>query len=95
MHDHPGRDWRNADLAHIAGLSLSRFAEMFGTLVGEPPAAYLRKWRLILARQDVVKGDRIDAIARRYGYASSEGFARAFKKHFGENPISLRPKPVA
>jgi len=95
IHDHPGRNWRNEDLAQIAGLSLSRFAEVFLAMVGEPPAAYLRRWRLTLARQDVVKGDRVDAIARRYSYGSSEGFARAFKNHFGENPIALRPRPLA
>lgn len=95
MHDHPGRDWRNRDLAQIAGLSISRFAELFLATVGEPPAVYLRRWRLTLARQDVIKGDRVDAIARRYGYLSSEGFARAFKKHFGENPIALRPRSAA
>lgn len=94
IHDLPGRTWRNEELAEIAGLSLSRFAEMFLAMVGEPPATYLRRWRLTLARQDVAKGDRIDAIARRYGYRSSEGFARAFKKHFGENPITLRPSGV-
>jgi len=94
IHDHPGRDWRNEYLAQIAGLSLSRFAEVFLATVGEPPAAYLRRWRLTLARQDVIKGGRVDAIAHRYGYVSSEGFARAFKKHFGENPISQRPKPM-
>ncbi len=90
IHDQPGRNWRNDDLAQIAGLSLSRFAEMFLASVGEPPAAYLRRWRLILARQDITKGDRIDAVARRYGYASPEGFTRAFKKHFDETPIMLR-----
>lgn len=93
IHDQPGRDWRNDDLAQIAGLSLSRFAEMFLASVGEPPAAYLRRWRLILARQDIVKGHRVDAVARRYGYSSPEGFTRAFKKHFGKNPITLRSKP--
>jgi AraC-like DNA-binding protein len=95
MHDRPGRQWRNEELARIAGLSLSRFAEIFTTTVGEPPSAYLRQWRLILARQDVSRGDRIDAIARRYGYASPEGFARAFRKRFGENPIALRPRQAA
>lgn len=92
IHDKPGRGWRNEDLAQIAGLSLSRFAEMFLALVGEPPAAYLRHWRLTLARQDVAKGDRVDAVARRYGYRSSEGFARAFRRQFGENPIALRAR---
>jgi AraC-like DNA-binding protein len=91
IHDAPGQGWRNEELAQIAGLSLSRFAEMFLAVVGEPPAAYLRRWRLILARQDVVRGDRVDAVARRYGYRSPEGFARAFKKHFGDTPVALRP----
>lgn len=90
MHDAPGRTWRNDELARVAGLSLSRFSELFLTKVGETPAAYLRRWRLILARQDVAKGDRVETISRRYGYRSPEGFARAFKKHFGDNPVSLR-----
>ena len=48
-----------------------------------------------LARQDVARGDRIDAVARRYGYASPEGFARAFRRHYGENPIALRARLAA
>lgn len=92
IHDQPGRDWRNYDLAQIAGLSLSRFAETFLALVGEPPAAYLRRWRLILAQQDIAKGHRVEAVARRYGYSSPVGFTRAFKKYFGETPIILRSR---
>mgnify|MGYP000064823281 CR=1 FL=1 len=90
MHDRPGRDWRNQELAEIAGLSLSRFTEIFALTVGQPPSAYLRSWRLTLAQQDVAKGDRVDTIARRYGYKSSEGFTRAFRHRFGQNPIALR-----
>lgn len=90
IHDHPGRDWRNEDLAGIAGLSHSRFAELFLHTVGETPAAYLRRWRLTLARQDIVRGDRIDAVSRRYGYRSPAGFARAFRRQFDANPIDLR-----
>lgn len=73
IHDAPGRAWRYVDLAEIAGLSLSRFGEVFLKVVGAPPAAYLRRWRLMLARQDVLLGDRIDAAASRYGYRSPEG----------------------
>lgn len=90
VHEQPGRNWCNEDLAQIAGMSRSRFAQLFQATVGEPPVAYLRRWRLILARQDVTWGDRVDHIARRYGYTSPEGFSRAFKRHYGENPISLR-----
>ena len=94
MHDRPGHDWRNADLAQIAGLSLSRFAELFLARVGETPAAYLRRWRLSLAQQDIMKGDRIDAVARRYGFSSPEGFTRAFKKRYGVTPISQRQQTI-
>ncbi|WP_106607632.1 helix-turn-helix domain-containing protein [Shimia abyssi] len=90
MHDHPGRVWKNSDLAMVAGLSLSRFVELFGTIVGETPMGYLRRWRLILARQDAEQGDRIDAIARRYAYGSTESFTRAFRRAHGVAPSSLR-----
>lgn len=90
MHDQPGRAWRNADLAVVAGMSLSRFADAFPIVVGEPPAAYLRRWRLTLARQDIARGHRVDAVARRYGFASPEGFTRAFRKHHGTTPLALR-----
>ncbi|WP_333559668.1 AraC family transcriptional regulator [Shimia sp. Alg240-R146] len=90
MHDHPGRLWTNADLAEAAGLSLSRFSELFSDMVGETPMGYLRRWRLILAHQDVRKGDRIDAVARRYAYASPESFTRAFRKTYGVAPSALR-----
>ncbi len=90
MHDHPGRLWTTADLADIAGLSRSRFAELFAAKVGETPIGYLRRWRLILARQDAARGDRIEAIARRYAYNSAESFTRAFRREYGTAPSILR-----
>ncbi|SMP13187.1 AraC family transcriptional regulator [Shimia sagamensis] len=90
MHDFPGRVWSNADLAQEAGLSLSRFSELFAQTVGETPMGYLRRWRLILAHQDITRGDRVDAVARRYAYRSPESFTRAFRKAHGVAPTSLR-----
>ncbi len=90
IHDFPGKLWTASDLADLAGLSLSRFSELFNDTVGETPMGYLRRWRLILAHQDVRRGDRIDAIARRYAYASPEAFTRAFRKTYGHAPSSLR-----
>ncbi|GAA6208178.1 hypothetical protein NBRC116601_14710 [Cognatishimia sp. WU-CL00825] len=90
MHDTPGRLWTNGDLAQEAGLSLSRFNELFARQVGETPMSYLRRWRLILAHQDLLKGDRVEAVARRYAYSSAEAFSRAFRKAYAVAPISLR-----
>lgn len=90
MHEDPGRQWRNEDLADMAGLSLSRFSELFAVTVGETPIAYLRRWRMVLAHQDAGRGDRIQTIARRYGYSSGEALSRAFRREFDTNAVSLR-----
>lgn len=90
MHDHPGKLWTNQDLAQEAGLSLSRFNELFARQVGETPMSYLRQWRMTLARQDLERGDRVDAVSRRYAYGSPEAFTRAYRKAYGEAPIALR-----
>jgi AraC-like DNA-binding protein len=93
MHEQPDRDWRNDELAAIAGLSLSRFAEVFRSMLNQTPQAYLRRWRMTLARQDIARGERIKAISKRYGYGSSEAFAKAFHRHFGSNPLAMRQDP--
>lgn len=90
IHEKPEKEWRNEELATVAGLSMSRFAELFRSKLNETPQAYLRRWRMTLARQDVARGDRIKAISRRYGYRSSEAFAKAFFRHFGTNPLAVR-----
>ena len=90
LHEDPGKQWRSEDLAGIAGLSLSRFAELFAKIVGVTPIAYLRRWRMILARQDVERGDRVQTVARRYGYGSGEALCRSFRRQFGETPKHVR-----
>lgn len=90
MHEHPGRLWSVDMLATTAGLSTSRFADRFTQTVGQTPMSYLRHWRMVLAQQDLQHGDRVQAVADRYGYASSEALARAFRRHFGQSPSSLR-----
>ena len=79
-----------AALAAVAGMSLSRFADAFRARVGETPMAYLRRWRMTLARQDLDRGHRVQAVARRYGYGSSEALARAFQRQHGVNPLAVR-----
>lgn len=95
IHERPEKVWRNEELAQIAGLSLSRFAELFVQVVGETPMAYLRRWRMVLARQDVERGERIQTVARRYGYGSGEALSRAFRRQFGESPLALRREAAA
>ncbi len=86
MHDSPGHGWSNELLADEAGLSLSRFTDHFAKTVGQPPMSYLRQWRMLLARQDIERGDRVQSVASRYGYNSSEALTRAFRKTYGLSP---------
>ncbi len=86
MHDRPGAAWTNADLAQEAGLSLSRFADLFRARTGMTPASYLRDWRLTLARQDFGLGHSVSAVARRYGYASPEALTHAYQRKFHISP---------
>ena len=90
MHDRPGQDWRNSELAEVAGMSLSRFSDRFVEKVGETPQSYLRRWRMTLARQDIAAGQRIQSVARRLGYGSPEALSRAFNRHFGVSPMDVR-----
>lgn len=89
VHDHPGRIWRVGDLARIAGMSRSGFMAEFRTVVGDTPMAYLRRWRMGRASEDLATGRRVSTVARRYGYGSAEAFSRAFSDVMGRPPREL------
>lgn len=86
IHENPGYGWQNHHLADLAGLSLSRFSDLFRQKTGLAPMNYVRQWRMTLARQDLERGDRVQQIARRYGYQSAEALSRSFQRHFGATP---------
>lgn len=95
MHNDPGRRWTNQELSELSHLSLSRFAELFPMKVGLSPQAYLRKWRLTLARRDVEGGAQVQSVARKLGYSSAEALTHAFKREFGTAPRNMRAKHQA
>lgn len=90
IHDRPEEMWRVETLAKEAGLSSSRFAELFRTAVGVTPLAYLRHWRLVLAKQDLARGHRVQRVAERYCYRSTEALSRAILQAYGVGPMQIR-----
>lgn len=87
VHDRPFERWSVADLASVAGMSRSSFAERFTALVGEAPLHYQTRWRLGLAQAMLLHEDlRVGDVARRIGYESEAAFSRAFKARFGIAP---------
>jgi transcriptional regulator GlxA family with amidase domain len=91
MHRNPARPWTIADLAKEAGTSRSVLAERFSHYLGEPPIAYLTRWRLQLGAH-LLKSTRSSVleIAAEVGYESEPAFNRAFKREFGLPPARFR-----
>lgn len=87
IHDEPFRRRTVAELAAIAGMSRSSFADRFTTLIGAAPLHYQTRWKLLLANEMLARPDtRVSDVARRIGYDSDAAFSRAFKSQFGIPP---------
>ena len=87
----PAKDWTAASLGRVAGLSRSAFFARFTAVVGEPPSAWLTRWRMHLARGALRRSDSSLAdIAERVGYGSEAAFSRAFKRAVGHSPSRWR-----
>jgi AraC-like DNA-binding protein len=79
------------ELAVLTGINLYKlkrgFKEMFGTTVFD----FLSEYRLGLAMQWIVTGEKtIKAVADELGYSSLSHFSNAFKKKFGVSPKQIK-----
>jgi AraC-like DNA-binding protein len=91
MHRNPAHPWTIASLAKEAGLSRSVLAERFRHYLGEPPMAYLTRWRLQLGAQMLASTSySVAQIASEVGYESEAAFNRAFKREFTVPPARFR-----
>ena len=91
MHERPGHRWTVQELAGEVHLSRATLARRFAGAVGEPPLAYLARWRMHLAAHRLKHThDSVEAIASTVGYTSEYAFNRAFARHRGEPPGRYR-----
>ncbi|MCU7844467.1 MAG: AraC family transcriptional regulator [Candidatus Thiodiazotropha sp. (ex Monitilora ramsayi)] len=91
IHAKPEGNWTVEELAGLAHMSRSAFAERFKSLLDESPISYLGRWRmqnawLWLSEERASIYD----VARRCGYESEASFSKAFKKYMGESPGKVR-----
>lgn len=91
IHDDPAEPWTAALLARRVGLSRTVFYERFTARVGESPAAYLTRWRMVVART-LMRGtdEGLGEIAEQVGYRSQAAFHKAFKRVVGDSPGAWR-----
>ncbi len=91
MHSNPEHKWSVESLASEIGMSRSRFANRFQSLMGVGPMSYLSDWRLQKALRllDDSK-NTIQQISSASGYKSPAAFTRAFADKFGVAPTQYR-----
>lgn len=90
IHEDIARPWTVAHLAAAAGMSRAAFSAAFARQVGQPPLAYVRAWRLTLARAALARGDTdIASLGGKLGYTSQSAFTYAFRRAFGATPKGL------
>jgi len=77
-------------LAKEARMGTSAFHQAFKEVTSESPMQYLKKTRLIKARNLIIqRNERICIAANAVGYESPSQFSREFKRYFGEAPSSV------
>lgn len=93
IHADPYRAWTVKELAGIAAMSRSIFAERFTARVGEAPLHYVKRWKLTLAADMLATGGlKVTQAAQRTGYTADAAFSRAFKAQFGYAPSEARQR---
>ena len=91
IHANSSQNLTNSDLAKLAGMSVSNFADRFKQVMGLGAGAYVRAWRLDQAAEALLHSSAsVEAIADRVGYSSKEAFSRAFQAKFAQTPSSWR-----
>ncbi len=95
-HDYPERNWKLSSLAEEAGMSRTSFSNLFKSLMGETPLAYLTNWRMLKAKELLREStDLVGEIAEKVRYQSEPSFNLVFKKRVGKTPLKYRQAHLA
>ena len=90
VHADIARDWTVDEMARVAGVSRSSFAQSFRSVLGETPLNYVTRWRMYRAKILMRKGATLAEIAIRVGYESDTALSRAFRRVEGLAPGEWR-----
>ncbi len=86
-----GEPISSKQIAQFTGYSRAHFDRCFSAIIGESPAAYLRKRRLSEAARQLIASEKsILSIALDFQYQSAEAFTRAFSQEFHLTPSAYR-----
>lgn len=77
-------------LAAQAGFSPYYYCRLFALYMDMPVMEYVRRRRLTRGAAEICNGRRILDVAMDYGFASHNGFSKAFRKVYGYSPDEYR-----
>lgn len=78
-------------LADSTGIPVYHFQKMFACMADVPLTEYIRRRRMSLAAEELLKGNRkIVDVALKYGYNSPTAFNRAFQSVHGVSPSMVK-----
>jgi len=87
IEEHISEDFNFDELANIVCCSVYQFGRIFSYITGISLSEYIRNRRLSLAALELQNGNvKVIDVAMKYGYSSSESFARAFREMHGISP---------
>lgn len=77
-----------ADLAEVAGFSLSWFKHRFSREIGVTPANYILRLKIKAIQDELAEGCNLAELAAKYGFSSHSHLTAVFRKHVGMTPSS-------
>jgi len=91
VHADPGQPWNLEQMASLAQMSRTAFAQHFRDTVGETPAAYVQRWRMQRARELLRSpGQSVARVAQVCGYRTEAAFRKVFRRLVGDAPRGYR-----
>jgi transcriptional regulator GlxA family with amidase domain len=82
----PEKQWGLEEMAELALMSRSKFAELFKRIVGQSPGDYVIDWRIVVAKSLLQQKRPVALVANAVGYENGSALARVFRKKLGLSP---------
>jgi AraC-like DNA-binding protein len=86
IHEKPEQQWGLEEMAELALMSRSKFADIFKRTVGQSPGDYLIDWRIVVAKGLLQQNKPVALVANTVGYENGSALARVFRKKLGISP---------
>ncbi|SFU74623.1 helix-turn-helix transcriptional regulator [Xenorhabdus koppenhoeferi] len=91
METHYLKEWRLNDFAREFGMGLTSFKELFNSVYGTSPKAWISEQRILYAHQLLLNSDMTIAdISMESGFSSQSYFTQNYRRRFGCTPNRAR-----